>query len=420
MTSMIKVVAWLGAVGLGLAAVLALVPQLSGERVSANDFVYDYLSARALVEGDDPYGHLDVLERRYLGSEPFGVRDVARANPHPPALIVALGPLGTLSLPAARATWLAIGAVSYILAGFLLARGVGWSLATGVAVGIGLLAVPVVGRDLAYGQSNGPLLLLMVLCWRTVKSGRWRALGGIALGVAGALKLFPLLLLIPLLRLRQIRAAVWAVGALIVSTLAASAVVGFGRVVELATDIGPQNAAEWGPAPMNLSLVSIPRRWLTTNRWYEALDLGTLATVLAALVFIALIGVVVLHRGGRTGDLFWSAIPVMLLASPITWDFSLPLVLPLALQLVRRSIQDRQPPSIPVMVALTVVAIGVPPGLPLPEVASPAAQLLGYALPTYALVILAAVGMGSSERGPTDASAEPADERAARAAMKTD
>lgn len=420
MTSSIKVVAWLGAVALGLAAVLALIPQLSGERVTANDFVYDYLSARALVEGDDPYDRLDVLERRYLRSEPFGVRDVARSNPHPPALIVALGPLGNLSLPAARATWLAIGAAAYVLAGFLVARAVGWSVATAVAVGVGVLAVPVVGRDLTYGQSNGLLLLLLVLCWRAVRSGRLLALGGAALGVAGALKLFPLLLLVPLLRLRRFTAALWAGGAFLASTLVASVVVGFSRVAELATDIGPKNAAEWGPAPMNLSLVSIPRRWLTSNGWYDAADLGALATVLAAIVFIALVGVVLVHRGGRTGDLFWSTIPVMLLASPITWDFSLPLVLPLALLLVRSSIQHEQPPSIPVMVALAVIAMGVPPGLPLPEVAFPAAQLLGYALPTYALVVMAVVGMGSSERDRGDASPEPADAHALHTATKTD
>jgi hypothetical protein len=69
------------------------------------------------------------------------------------------------------------------------------------------------------------------------------------------------------------------------------------------------------------------------------------------------------------------------------------LLIPLGIGIVARAIGDRRPPGVSVMVALTLIALGIPPGLPAPETASVVSQVFGYALPAYGLAILAVRGL---------------------------
>lgn len=369
--------------------------------LTRNDFTQDYVSARAWAAGQDPYGPTADLGRRFLGTEAASLRTVYpdRRNPHLPAELVVVRPLTRLSYRAARVAWLFLMALCMAVGVALAARTAGWGAAASVVAGAGALATPVAQKDLLYGQINGLLVLLLVMGWRWARAGS-DARAGIALGVATALKLFPALLVVPLLRQRRARAAAWQVGTAVVVSASAALAVGLGATGRFLTEAAPENFRFWRAAPMNLSLVAMPFRWLSRSVWRpDAPDVETLAAILALALLAACVVAAVRTPARLTGDPFWAAVPWMLLAIPLSWEFSLVLVLPaLLLALARGPL-----PTPLILLAIAIVVIGIPPGLASPAPGnSIGVTMLGYGLPTYALVALG-VGEWRRRRGVLDA-----------------
>lgn len=313
--------------------------------VTENDYSPDYVSAREWRAGGDPYTPLTALNTKYFGPDDASVRqyEPGQRNPHPPSLILLYAPLSALSIEAARAVLLAIMLTATFLAIFLFLREIGLKTPTSVATGIAVLAVPVVGFDMRWAQMNGLLLLGLVLAWRDLRRGHELRAGAL-LGAATALKVFPWMFLIPLLRMRKTKAAGWMVASAIGFTLVSVGAMGIQSARTFLTVATPDNVEIWGPAPHSISLVTLPFRLFASDRWLDPsvavpFWVGWIGVVLAGLCVYA-----AWHTSSAVSrDPFWGVVPWMILAAPIAWAHYLVLALPLAILVVLRwGVADRQ------------------------------------------------------------------------------
>jgi hypothetical protein len=351
------------------------------------DFTADYVSAKAHLDGLDPYGSSSALEHRYvtpLGSPPKGLD----ANPHPPAHVTLAIPLARLSFPTARAIWVAALALSFAIALGLALKEMGVSWFWAAPIAIGCLWLRITRISLLTAQIDGLLLLLITLGWLALRRGRERA-AGISLGIATALKFFPAFLLLPLLRSRRLQAARWHVGCTIVLTVATSALFGQSAVWTFLRRAAPENLRNWAGAPHNLSLTAIPLRWLLTNHWRPgSLDVPVIAFALVLGIFMLCAVAAWSSPAHLSGDSFLASIPWMLLATPLFWPNELVLVLPLISAIALRN-RERGFTTFPwPLLAAMIVAWGSPRGF----IDSPVAawsQVLYWMAATYALMWIA-------------------------------
>ena len=167
---------------------LALGPLLIGSlppRSYEQDLQVDYLMAKALLEGRDVYAPLTELSSRYF---PIATHNFPHPSPHPPVLAALAVPLTVLPYWFLPPIWLASNIALLLLVGRRLGLGHEQSLM--------LLAWPPLWCVLYIGQLEVAVLALAVAAWKSSDSGNdLRA--GICLGLAGALKLYPLLFLVP-------------------------------------------------------------------------------------------------------------------------------------------------------------------------------------------------------------------------------
>src|SRR5262245_47950279 len=125
-----------------------------------SDLTQDYLSARALHEGESVYAPLPA--RWALPDE---TNDVV-VNDHPPPYILTLTPLGYLAYPTAFLVLAAANAAAGVAACAIVARELGWSARTGALVAAGLLIHPGTVACLCVGNISLLLFLLVALGWR--------------------------------------------------------------------------------------------------------------------------------------------------------------------------------------------------------------------------------------------------------------
>ena len=331
----------LAVVVIGLAAfrIVGYISYLDPPALTENDYSPDYVSAKEWRAGGDPYAPLPELNEKYFGPEDATARQYEpdQRNPHPPSLLLLYAPLSAGTIEIARLILLVVMLVSTFLAMFLFLREIGIVTPTAAVLGIGTLALPIVGFDQRWAQMNGLLLLSLVLAWRDLRRGHdLRA--GFLLGAATALKIYPWMFVIPLLRTKRFKAAGWMVASAIGATLLSVAALGIGPArafLEIAT---PGNVEIWGAAPNSISLVTLPFRLFASNRWLDP--------SVAVPSYVGWIGVVAVvacliaawHNSAAVSkDPFWAVVPWMILATPIAWPHYLVAALPLGLLMLLRS-----------------------------------------------------------------------------------
>lgn len=378
------------AVALGVLAVASRWTSFDPKHLTRNEFTEDFVSARAIADGEDPYADTDALIARTLGrDQSYEVAPMRLRNPHTPAQIAAVRTVAPLSYRAARLVWLLFQSAAMAGAAALLLRELGWSGGSSVAAGIGSLSIPVVQRELVYGNVTGIVLLLFVLAWRGLRRGGDTP-AGIALGAAAALRLFPLFAIIPLVRMRRSKAIAWQLGTFLVLSLAGVLVAGSGSAGAFRSS-ATANFEFWRSAPMNMSLPGISFRWLTDSFWHDApFDAPGPAAAVASILTLACAAAALTTPARRSEDIFWSAAPWMVLASPLAWDRFAILVLPLVAVVVARAARRGSLPGIGVLLATLPVALGTLPWLETPyRDTSVPVLLFGYGLTTYGIAAFA-------------------------------
>jgi len=190
-----------GFAGIALAALLAgLLPP----GVYSKDLQVEYLTAWAWRDGADIFTPLTELSARYF---PLPTEQFAHPSPHPPVLALLAIPLTCLPFPVVATLWLAFNLFLLLTVGRWLGFSVSGSLA--LALWPPLLSV------LSIGQFELAVLVLAMLGWRAAAAGRdWHA--GLWLGVAAAIKVYPVLFVVPYAARRRWRVALAAAAVILV------------------------------------------------------------------------------------------------------------------------------------------------------------------------------------------------------------
>jgi hypothetical protein len=362
-----------------------------GHHPVADDFTADYVSARAFTHGADAYAELLPLARRYLGV-PKGlsslIGDVHRRNPHPPAYVLMLAPLGGLSYETARNIWLILMAISAASAMAVVAVASGVSRTVATAVALGSIALPPVVFELKLGGADPLVLLAVVIAWQQIGRGR-QVSGGIALGIASALKFYPLFLLIPLIRRRSVQAVVAQLGTTAVITIVAGLALGLSTTLHFLTEAAPANTRYWLTDPHNLALVAVPFRWLTRSNWnIGIMDAPLLADAIAVGLVIVCLLAALLTPARQSRDLLWATTPWMLLAAPLFWYQYTVILLPLIYLIVRNHFIRRSVPPWTVALSIVLMLIWTTDSSPPGAHQSVLNLALVFALPSYGVLML--------------------------------
>ncbi len=353
----------------------------------AKDFALEYVSAKAVLEGRDPYVPMRTLIKEEFPVDDAYVREriVPGRNWHPPFKFIIVVPLAGLPFEAAGVIWLLASAACVVGAGALVGRRLGWSRWQAASLGAAFIAAPVTQKDLSFGQVNGQLLLLLVLAWLWAERDK-QVWAGAALGAAIAIKVFPALLLLPMLFMARRRLIAVAVS--VAAALSGLGVIfaGAAHIVELLLDAGKGGFAYWNASPPNVSLWGAINRWTTPNSWTPNLDMTWLGTIAGVIAIAGVLALAV--RFKQEPGAYWTWLIVVLLAWPIVWDHYLVLVLPWVAISMTDVMRDPTPGRLAAAGAIGVLLVlGIPPSVsPLTGPVPAFESALLYALPTWALI----------------------------------
>ena len=256
---------------------------------------------------------------------PFPDPTLRPAYIYPPVFAVMVVPLGLLPDPVASAVWLLIGQVALAAALVLILR---WRRPPAWAITAMLCATLTfypLWVDAVQGQANLVVMLLVTAGVAGIAVGRPRA--GAALGVAAALKLTPIILLVWLLIDRRFREAAWMVAGFAAVT-GVGALVRFQDTLVFFRQVVPA-LAQGTAFYANQSLPGLIGRVLTANPYtqpwiavnWPSLLLGVLTVGLTAWWFWGTRDQPPLIRGG-------AFLPLMPLLSAVTWSHHLVILLP--------------------------------------------------------------------------------------------
>jgi alpha-1,2-mannosyltransferase len=213
--------------------------QLSGLRTAAStlqgegtrsDFAADYVGARALLRHDDPYPVLGDAFFDVGLDWPLTIRST-----HPPTVYALALPFAGFSWQTASALW-----------GFAMLIAIGlsaWAFGAPPAIAAAIAPLALLWAPAAWsiGQVTAIWLLGAALAWR------WRErpfLAGLAVGLAAATKILPLVLLAPFLLRRRWVAAAGAAVAIVAALVPVLALYpnAIGRFLEVERHAGPDQS----------------------------------------------------------------------------------------------------------------------------------------------------------------------------------
>ncbi len=279
-----------------------------------SDFETFHASAVALVRGEPIYGTAARLP-----------------NLNPPVLTVLLAPFAALDVLVAYRLWTLLTLVVVVGSVLVAAREVGLAPGrAGAAVAAVLLGAPL-QATLGLGQIYGLLTVALTAAWIAVRRGHPVA-AAVAAGLAVAVKptLVPILL-VPVVA-RQWRAAVAGLGAAAAASALGAAVAGPGATVQWVRLLLSQPVATYFD---NASLPATLVRLTSATGWGE--PVVELPGGYGVGLVLGLLAVVATCRWARDDLAVWAVAAAALLASPVTWNTYLVVLVPGVVAVLARS-----------------------------------------------------------------------------------
>ena len=218
-----------------------------------NDFSAVYLWSAAVRMGLNPYtDNLSPLEEHF-SLDPNGNQ---LAN-YPPSLIVAFEPITLLPPTIAYWLWFCFSVFTLIAAlTLILGRRVF------IFAPVALLYEPLTDHFL-WAQSYTVGLLLIDISIRAIANGR-DTVAGVSIAAAGALKLFPLVMLLYAVRTMRWRVVLSAAVAVAAISALTIAMLGENRAFSFLGSTSPEVWARWAFAHSNVSTGAIIAQWVAT------------------------------------------------------------------------------------------------------------------------------------------------------------
>lgn len=364
------------------------------------DFYQDWASARNYLNGLPVYSPHEMTMPLYLGRPQADWERDIMYNAHPPTSVLLAIPFTRLSLPDAVLAWNLVMLAAIVGALAIAASQLPELRALFLPVAVLLpFCLPIYG-NFQQGQLTFLLVLLITAAWALDRSGR-SGLAGTLVGAAAAVKLFPAYLVVAFATRGRWRGVVAAASAFGVLTLITAAVLGIGAYLDYWRIVLP-SMEKFRSYAFNLSFFGFwhklfdpasERGWVRPL-WFSP-GVARYGTILSDLAITAFVAMAV--RRAQTREerdvAFAMATTAMLLVSPVTWDYSLPLLLvPLAIAALG-AMASRWLPAllIPVMVTFGLPQMKVMEVLlagDAPRIASPAFMLGVPSFSFYAILIL--------------------------------
>jgi len=256
---------------------------------------------------------------------PFPDAALRPAYIYPPVFALLVAPVGLLSDAAANIVWLVLGQVALVAALVITLRWLRPPLWAVTGILCATATFYPLWIDGVQGQANLLVLLLVTAAIAGIVQGKPKL--GVALGVAAALKLTPLFLLAWLLLDRRFREAAWMLGAFIGVT-AAAALVRFDDTQVFFRQVLPA-LARGTAIYANQSLQGVTARVATDNPYTQPWTLVPWASVVAVIGIAALTGLWFVRTRRQPALLRAAAfLPLLPLASSVTWPHHLVILLP--------------------------------------------------------------------------------------------
>jgi hypothetical protein len=377
------------------------------------DFAQDIAAARILAGNGDPYAanfaavHAQVLEIPSSDGYPY--------LPHPPLVIVLSWPFARVPFGVAARCWFAGSlACAFVLAIVLsgLARSVTSfrlpPLREALLCFVGLLVWPPVLYNLEKGQFSILIAMLIALGWVWLSRRDCRG-GGICIGLAAALKLFPALLGLYLI-IRHRRSAMWFVITAAAATMLPLLWLGWRAVPEfIAQTAGNLSYWETWPA-VTYSLRGLAARTFIGSNWSRGvLNAPTAAsaiTIGASVVLIAIAVHTTLKHAKRqdVDDLVFAIWSVLLLPlNPLAMGHN-GVLLALPVVLIGRALATDPSSLLKALWVAGCVLVSIPrqtifEAAPIPV--TPLRSLTIVALPLWGTMMLFATGVAITNRTAT-------------------
>jgi len=332
----------------GLASIGFSVQSLFYPYVYMKDFIQEYLLARAVLAGVNPYLPMPELARQFIGILPNAI--FPHPTPHPPPVAIIALPLGLLEYQQAAMIWFVLEIVCVCVAVFLLLNWLGanvrlWTL---LLCTLAVFVWHPFWTELVSGQLMALLFGILLLSWQALRVNH-SIRGGILLGIVVSLKLigWPIVLFLGLRKNWR------AVGAAIVTVVVMNGItalmMGYEAVLYYYTKVGSVVGSLYRAYVLNYSLWTVGWRLFDGTRasiihGAEAppvLASPVLAHSVAVLLpfLLVVVGVIVAYRARDFDIAFAIVVCVSILANPVAWIHYLILaVLPLCVigrQLVR-------------------------------------------------------------------------------------
>ncbi|HET9217673.1 MAG TPA: glycosyltransferase family 87 protein [Terriglobia bacterium] len=355
--------------GSGLVHLLHIPESLKPPDVYRKDFIQEYLLGRAVMAGIDPYLPVATLAEKFMRDLPVPV--FPHVTPHPPPVAVLSLPLGLLSYERAAWVWFVFELACLAGSIWILLRCVDRIPSAGVLILLFLISIAwaPVWTGLVVGQLMTLLLFLLVSSWFALKKTRDGVAGGL-LGLALALKLMGMPLLVFLVVRKRWMAATVAIAVAGAANGAAAVLMGFERVVNYYFTTIKALFPLYRSAVHNLSAWSVG--WRLFEGTGSPVDLSVRAAPLlnqpglaplvstAIAIFILAVGVLWAVRAHDIDTSIGILICVTVLISPVAWSHYLVLMaIPLAVAFHKLS--KRQFPGKQCFLLIGVVLLmGIP------------------------------------------------------------
>lgn len=307
------------------------------------DFLQDYLMAKAILNGVNPYFPVRELAQIWL-SDATSYNQITHPSLHPTLVGLLCLPLSLLSYQQASVVWLAFESVCMLTALILIFRGFGKPIKPAVALVFLFISLGFgpVEDELWSGQLNTLLLLLMVGSWLALRDGK-DGIGGALLGGVIAFKWMAWPIVLYLIIRRKWKSVIIAATSVGVSNLLALLVLGYEGLKDYYLKIVP-SASYIRYNESNLSASAFGFHLFAEYGWYRKLmplwSSPKLAVISSYLITLAIlsIGLRMAIRASSFDTAFGLLTGLSILASPVAWSHYLVLAaIPFAILLNRLS-----------------------------------------------------------------------------------
>jgi hypothetical protein len=212
-----------------LSSFIRIIEVFESPFVYRKDFLQEYLLAKSVLEGADPYLPIPLLAEKFIGDISLSL--LPNPTPHPPPVAVLFLPFALLDYITSSILWLMIELGCMVWVAYRISIWTGTvriKISTIILVCLFLSWRPFF-EDLGLGQLMIPILAILVETWLALQQGK-PVRAGSYLGLAISLKLIAWPILLYLLFKKQWKASIAAISVVTLTHLAAAMTMGTANI----------------------------------------------------------------------------------------------------------------------------------------------------------------------------------------------